>query len=532
MLSSILKSIRDFRWGTPASATDTQADISVRARESVIRSLRPTESYELCIAVHKAVSAIASNLSKASRRLFTRDGREVVGGPAYEFIHRPSQYMSGTAFIKLLLEWYNITGEMAAWLRPGAERPTAWVLCPSHLAYRDNRLYRDRSEVKFWRYTWRDGAVEDIPDDQLLFAAMFNPRDPVRGLSPLVTGAVEVGTLHWSGRYNQSFFQNSAIPSHIVELGEGVSRRERDDFTRRYLEEFNAYGHNAHKVMVVSGAELKIHTLNTSERDGEFLELRNHLIQQVAMLYGVPPIEMGIIDKSRFDTAPEERKLFMESTLMPQADMLTSVIQHQVIDRMATTGLQTRSVKMSKALRSQFEVNVERSQGPLTFILDVDTLPIANAVKANVAERAIRWRQAFGASLRETADFFGVELEPRAEREDVYLLATERNITHPEKNIEVISALAADAAESAETPDGPEDAGRDEIEASRRKVKRSLRKLRRMSIDACRTRTCWRLSDAPQETPRLNAKVRLAVKGLIERGDLDAVRQYFEDMEP
>jgi HK97 family phage portal protein len=519
----VTKGVSDFVFGGNATFGDNvggAGSVTVRASESSLRSLSPIQSYELCVAVQAAVRTISENLAKAKRRIFTSSGEEVLGGPAFDFINRPNPYSDGSKFIRDLVTWYNISGELAGYKSMSAGKLSVLPIAPPRLTYWNFKHYSERSEVGSWRYTWEDGQQEQILDSNLLFANTFNPNDPVRGLSPLVTGSVEVGTLHWSGRYNQSFFQNGAVPSHLVSLPEGTPRRERDDFARRYLAEYSAYSHNAHKVMVVAGGDIKVHPLEQPFQDGAFMELRKQMLQQVAMLYRVPAIEIGLYDKARFDTASEERKLFMESTLMPQADMLTAAIQQQIFDRyFLASQATTRPAKMSKALSDRFDSVRAESGGGLVFLIDTDTLPIANTIKVAQAEHAIKFRQAFGASLKETVDFFGIELEDRPEREDVYLLATERNVTHPEKNIEVMSAqMKADAA--------PKEAPK-----PKKPAKKALHKLRTLSVKGAVDGCVWSLAEADVGFPLFTAECRATLKPLIESKNIEGVKAWFDTID-
>lgn len=519
------KGVGDFVFGGNVALGDNPGGagaVTVRAAESTLRSLNPSQSFELCIAVQAAVRTIADNLAKAKRRVFTASGDEVVGGPAFEWVNRPNEYSDGSKFIRDLMTWYNIAGEFAGLKQTLDGRLSILPIAPPRLQYWTYRQYSQRSEVGSWRYTWYDGKQDEILDSSLLFAAMFNPSDGVRGLSPLVTGAVEVGTLHWSGRYNQSFFQNGAVPSHLVSLPEGTPRREREDFARRYLAEYSTYNHNGHKVMVVAGGDIKVHPLEQPFQDGAFMELRKQMLQQVAMLYRVPAIEIGLYDKARFDTAAEERKLFMESTLMPQADMLTAAIQQQVFDRhFLASQAQTRRSKMGKALSARFDAARAESGGGLVFLIDTDTLPIANTIKVAQAEHAIKFRQAFGASLKETVDFFGIEMDDRPEREDVYLLATERNITHPEKNIEVMSAqMKADAAAKKPEP------------KPKKPAKKALHKLRTLSVKGAVEGRVWALAEADVGFPMFAAECRATLKPLIESKNIEGVKAWFDTIDP
>jgi phage portal protein BeeE len=79
------------------------------------------------------------------------------------------------------------------------------------------------ADVVQWRYNWADGAISRIRGDRIAFGRLFNP-DPhsIRGLSPLVTGTVTATAQHRAQLYSKTFFENNAVPSHILKLPDGV----------------------------------------------------------------------------------------------------------------------------------------------------------------------------------------------------------------------------------------------------------------------------------------------------------------------
>lgn len=503
---STAKSIHDERLWTGGGGGRSGASMEVRRRPSV--ELNATESRSLSIAVHRAVDSIARNISQAKMRLFNRNGREITGGPLFNLLSRPAPFTSWRKFCYDTVTFWNTYGEYFIAL-PKGDVPPTWLrlLHPKRMSVHQPQRPNSRRDVTQWRYNWNDGTTEYIRDDMVVFDAMFNPDsgEPIRGLSPLTTGAVMVTSSYHASKYNANFFENSAIPSHILVVSGGVSRQVRQDLERRYLAEHGTYS-NAHKTFVVSGVEdAKFLSLEQPFQEGAFMEVQKWADMKVGQLYGVPAIEMGFYDKTRFDTAAEERKLFAESTLAPQAERLSEAIQLQLIDPFFSmsdfTTEKPDKATMSKSLDAAFEkARFERNDPPIVCLIDIDTLPIMGAVKAAAIEQAMKFRDTLLMSPQEVADYFNIDIpDGREERKDIYAPQTHRNITHPEKNPDFYMQSHAMAQQEKQSPGSSGgDAAKPSAEdrAKKRVANRYLRKLRGLTLATLDEGRMWSLTEA------------------------------------
>lgn len=474
---TIEKSIDDASWvSMPESFVSS--GVGIRTASAVARSLGPAEAYALVIGVRRAVTAICNNVMQARPRLYTRSGQEVLAGPVYDMINRPYPRMTWTRWVREWVEDWLIWGEHAAWVRGDDKGRRLEILKPPRLSIAKPRRRVDRrADVQAWAYQYPSGKTERIPDSELVFDRMSSPGDPIRGLSPLVTGATQAGVGHFASLYNQAFFVNDAVPRGMLKVPNmGQSRLE--DFERQFRDRFGSDGGgrvNYHKIMfaVTSG---EVEWIPFSQpADGSFLEVQKWAFELIGSLYGVPPVEMHNLQKTRFDTADIERKLFAESTIIPLLDQIAGELQMQVIEPYyGDTEVVTAAGRMSRGMSMAFDRAVSRSGGSVVLLLDADTMPVMASVKASLVETAAKFRTALGASPQETIDFFGVDLPTRPERQDVYMPKTEWNVTHPERNPEVQIAAEAnqrhadDAARAAANAKGENGKGM-------RKLVRTLR---------------------------------------------------------
>jgi HK97 family phage portal protein len=504
-------------WSPAGSAVDVEV---VRTQS---KSLSPEESYARTIAVHSAVNAIAKNISKAKIRIFTRSGREVTGGPLYALLQKPAPGMSTRRWLLELVSWYNIRGEFANLIMQEGAYPEALLpLNPALLEVDQPTLPRDRASVSSWRYTYADGAQLTFSARRLFSETMFNPLSAIRGLPPTDVGQLQIGTDFHANRYNRSFYENDATPSYVFVLPEGTPQKQLEQFKRELLQRHSTYLGKSHTAAVVAGKDVHIETINDRSKDGSFLELLKQMHGDIAMLYHVPAIEMGIYDKSRFDTAAEERKLFVESTLMPEMEAISEALQQQLVNPYPWS-YSTQAVKLAKggacklfgqpSMAELFEKALAEREGDLIVLLDPDTLPIMAAVKASMIATAKDFRRALDLTAQETIEYFGLDIAPRPERQDVWIDANLRNITHLEMNAK-LNPTAATGSSS--------EGGRPEKPAKEPAPREQLLALRKLTLRALDDGELWSLAEADALCPShktLVRQLRHALKAVTDAAD-------------
>ncbi len=549
------KSVFEARfWGDPDSQVGDST--SVRATEAQTRNLTPTEQYELSIAVNAAVNAICRNLSKCVLRVFTRSGREVVGGDLFDLFAMPGPKFSQRKLIWEIASWLNISGEYFVNLaNPDNEgRPTALLPVPPPWIEVSNPVKppKNRDAVVQWRHRWPDGTEELIRDDYLIFERLFNPNArSIRGLSPLVTGGVQVSGAYYAERYNKQFFENGAIPSHIVKLPAGTSKQDRDAFSRRYMATYSNAANQGHRVAIIAGdKDFSVTPLEQSFQDGAFMEMQKRGDLKVGQLYRVPAINMGIYDKTRFDTANEERKLFLEETLEPQAELIAESFQNQLVDPFykfseVTTTSGRRIKECPKGLQKQFEkAEGERRGAGLMVILDTDTLPVKHDVLEAKTKSALEMREAYHMSPQEVADWTCMDIEPRKERNDVWIPNNFINITHPEQNAMLVPGVKPGGAEDkpAKEPSGAGSKSNASHQAEKlppdrvqlKSVAKFLRQIRRPTFDALDAGGIWSLEEGYKIAgdEALNSVVKRVRHAVRKLGTSQSAKAYFASVDP
>jgi hypothetical protein len=318
--------------------------------------------------------------------------------------------------------------------------------------------------------------------------------------------------------------------------------------------------------MVVAGKDVKVEQLEQPFQDGAFMEMMKRGDLKVGQLYRVPAVNMGIYDKTRFDTANEERKLFLEETLVPQCELISEALQAQLVDPFfAFSPVQRRRPRkpngdegMSKSLDRQFEkARSERADSNLVVLIDTDTLPIASDVALAKAEYAEKLKSTFMLSPRRAEEWCGFDFDDeRPERDEIWAQNNVVCITDPKLNASLVPGVKPDGEKPAGDGDKPKPAAEDKPRPAAKKelsdderalvekAKRLFRGLRRLTLEKMATdEELWSLSDADPLNDvgdaRLKAeirKARYAIREIIKKhatkeARMDAVRQWFNGVD-
>jgi len=436
----------------------SEGGISIAGMQSLSKSLSPEEAYQLSIDVRAAIGAIANNIAKVSIRFFSRStGKEIVNGDVVDLFRRPSPCSSTISFLTEISSWFDLAGECAILKYfKGRQLHSMVPLNPFKLFVKDHWSVNCLEDVKGWEYRWTNGVSAQYHPSHIVFEKNFNPFSSIRGCSPLLAGINEVSSSYFATKYNKKFFENNAVPSHILKLPKSTPKKQRDDIESRYLSQFSTYGGSSHKVFVISGDEVSIEKLEADQKDMQFKEMISMNSERIASLYKVPAVEMGLSSKVRYESAGIEREIFLENTLLPKLERFTQMLQNQIVDPHFTISSDQKRVSVlpmtkicKRAMEKAFDQN---NQSDIIVLLDPDSLPIMTKIRQDRTKFAVEFRNAFNVSPNVAAEYVGVELpeEGRAIRDQVWIPAGQIKIDE-------MGAMSPNTATTTDTTTAPND---------------------------------------------------------------------------
>lgn len=428
----------------PVTTNLPDTGISVAAQLNQYNSLQPVQAFEMSVAARKAVTAITTQCARATLRIFTESGDEVIAGDAFDFFQRPAPNWSTKRFLEYNCSNRLITGEMAISLLltlDGSRLLGAIPLAPNRLYPIDPTTPNELIDIKTWQYTLNNGMCVQYPAQSVIFAPNYNPSSHVRGLSNFITGVNAVSVSYQALRYMKDYYTNNAVPSHIIVLEKGLSKQQREDWEERYLEQYATYNNQSQKVIVSSGTALDVKKLDSEQKTGEQLNLLNYSDDQIAKLFSVPPTIMGNFDRVRFETASIERAMFLEDSILPLLSVMEEVLQHDIMDRFfaSTSNIRGKSLKpIKKNLRDILDKRLnQKSYSGYYVVLDPNTIPLMTQIQIDKFNAVDTLTQKGHMSVNEACEYLSIEIPYNPVRDKIYVNSgvQELTLTQPDEGV-------------------------------------------------------------------------------------------------
>lgn len=211
--------------------------------------------------------------------------------------------ISGDAF----LEAVSLDGEVRELhgLRPDRMRPPkgprGWPLAWEHRVGADiRRIAREA-----------DGFLP------VLHLRLFHPADDYEGQSPLEAAARAVDIYNAGGAWAKALIDNAARPSGAL-IYSGADQLTEDQLTdlREDLERSFSGAANAGRPVVLQGG-LDWKPMGLTPADMDFIEARHQAAREIALVFGVPPMLLGIPGDATYANYREANTAFWRMTVLP-----------------------------------------------------------------------------------------------------------------------------------------------------------------------------------------------------------------------
>jgi phage portal protein BeeE len=163
-------------------------------------------------------------------------------------------------------------------------------------------------------------------------------RDGVQGLSPIALAKENLGISAAAELSAASMYANGLRSEIAITVPAGLSD-EAFERLRQDIREKHQGASNTSNPLLLEGEGAKAQVLNMSAQDAQFLESRKFSELQVAMMFGVPPHKLGILDRATFSNINEQSLSFVTDTIQPaNARLETSAWRDLLTDREKKAG--------------------------------------------------------------------------------------------------------------------------------------------------------------------------------------------------
>jgi HK97 family phage portal protein len=251
----------------------------------VVVNEHTAQNYSGAWACTRLLCATGSSMPLNMMRRNGKQNREVAEGhPVQRILHNEFNpemgAMTARAFgINMQVNWGNFYAEIVRGVGGVKE---LWPIHSSRVEVRrfdDNSLgYRVRNE---------DGSTDDFTREEMFHVPSIISSNGIQGKGVIQNARESIGAALATEQHGASFFGNGAMPGIIIKGGKFKTKEDREDYRRQWTEVHGGPDRHHRPALLPEGADVAF--LQFNARDSQFLELREHNINEMCRWYGVPP---------------------------------------------------------------------------------------------------------------------------------------------------------------------------------------------------------------------------------------------------
>lgn len=273
-------------------------------------------------AVFACIKVISQTIACLPFKLFRRDGDSkspATDRSLYYLVHdSPNDYLTAFDWVEMMLVHLNFRGNSYDYISGNGRIRQLLPLNPARM-----KVERLPDGQISYDYAHEDGKHEIFPQDKIWhkkympISCNFNSSAPegILGVSPITAAGESIGISLAADEYGGKFFSNYAQTGLAVKHPGKLSENARA-FLKESFEQYSD-AQNKFKTLILQEG-LEVEKLGITNTDSQFLESRQFQIEEIARIFGVPPILIGHPTNTMTYASAEQLFLsFAKFTILP-----------------------------------------------------------------------------------------------------------------------------------------------------------------------------------------------------------------------
>jgi HK97 family phage portal protein len=298
----------DDRWYGPITRRTT-AGISVTEETA--------KNYSACWAATRILAGTGGSLPLNLYRPRFGGGKAIAANHAvHALLHdAPNPQMGSMQFRCLGLDRQINSGNFFAEIeRDAIDRPQRlWPIHPSRIP---RGAERTKEGDLLYEITNDDGSKSPIAAADMLHVPSILTKDGINGIGVVAAARESIGFGIGTERHGAAYFGNGTRPSAVLRHPRKIVDKEQRDELRRQWNEMHQGPYNAGKTALLQEG-MEVTLLPISAEDAQFLQTRQHNVEEMARWYGVPPHLIGHLLRSTFNNIEVQSIEFVVYSLLP-----------------------------------------------------------------------------------------------------------------------------------------------------------------------------------------------------------------------
>ncbi|MBA3814793.1 MAG: phage portal protein [Alphaproteobacteria bacterium] len=295
------------------------------------------EGYQKNMVVYRCVSLIARGVGSVAWRLF-KDGQRVESHPLLTLLQKPNPQQGLARFMEGLAAYLLLAGNVyIEAVIPSSEPLELYLLRPDRVMVVPGAA----GTPEAFQYTLGGRSVR-IPVDPLngrsrvLHIKTFNPLNDWYGMSPIEAAAHSIDQHNAVSSHNLFLLQNGGRPSGALQFRPGpgchgdILSEEQRQRLRQELRDAVEGSRNSGRIIIMEG-DFEWKEMGLSPKDLDFIEGKYLSAREIAQVYGVPPMLVGVPGESTFSNYKEARYHLWEDTILPHLEIIKSELNKWLV---------------------------------------------------------------------------------------------------------------------------------------------------------------------------------------------------------
>lgn len=276
-----------------------------------------------CLTVlQQSVSALPHGMFE---RLPGGDKRRVENHPLEALFAQPDGECTGVEFIAQMVFDLTAHGNAIYRIEPGALGPVSRLV---RMDPRCTRVERLPDGSRRWITQDATGRERRHVEGEVWHLRDVPIIDGLTGNSRLWSGREAIGGLISLQEYSTTYISRDATPPVVLKHpGAFDGEQSRNNF----LHAISAwFGRNRKSPMVLEYG-MEIERLGTTPEEGQFLETRKALQEEIARIWRMPPHKIGIMERATFSNIEHQAIEFVTDTLTPWLTLIEAAVNSHLV---------------------------------------------------------------------------------------------------------------------------------------------------------------------------------------------------------
>lgn len=317
-------------------------------------------TYAALYRAQPSIATLVDKISNAAARLTLKvwDTTPASGKVADEasgyarLLAQPSTFMSPYNFWRWTISTYEVYGE-AFWVKQRNADGVVVSLIPMHPSKVSIKRNTEGETVYVFTVGVGSTGLLTLPASEVVPFQRYNPDSLMRGMSRLEPLRSTLLNEDASRRATASWWQRGARPAvvlkHPGELSEPAQQRLRANWESRHAGADMMGG----TAILEEGMDAQVIQLSAEEM--QYVESRKMNLQEVCMVFDVPPPVVHILDHATFSNITEQMRSMYRDTMAPRLEDVESVLDFYLRSEFFSAATHSAKFSLDEVLRGDFE---------------------------------------------------------------------------------------------------------------------------------------------------------------------------------